>query len=528
MIETGLFHCAHGHAIMTERLNPEKISFTPTFLNALYSTPFGRRVVGQRPDGTLETVANERSDYFLGDATLPGFNVRVTSGKLTFYASRKLHGRLTRIKCGEWLPGKKEIDLERARMAAREALSAMSEGHHPIQKKEDDAAAAKINVERGRKTFGLMLTEDMARRAPYDRPKTSKDRQDVVKWLNRLPIWRMPIAKITGDDIKQMLDHVGIVDTSSSHRATNKVATQRKVLAYAKAAFNRLDPRLRPDVDPFADHRSASAAIRVPRKTNALPAAPMGQPAPAQREAWLRSVAALREASGPRSFAKRIMGDLILLTVLWGARRGEISTLTWDNIDFERAFVRFEKTKNGRDHIFPLCPGAAAILLNRRDDNRKPRGLREEKRVKNGEILPERPWVFLSEKRTAEHIVEPRRALKLAHAAADLDQFISMHDLRRTFRSDLELEGLASVHDVKRAMNHSGLSGDVSEGYLAPEAKILSLRPLYEQHERLILTQAGLGHLLPAQPADFDPKSLTRHLSDAQRAALLADLMSQR
>lgn len=61
-------------------------------------------------------------------------------------------------------------------------------------------------------------------------------------------------------------------------------------------------------------------------------------------------------------------GDIIKLLMLTGARRDEIGSLTWREINFDQEQIELPgaRTKNGDPHIVPLSPRALAILKGRK------------------------------------------------------------------------------------------------------------------------------------------------------------------
>ena len=60
---------------------------------------------------------------------------------------------------------------------------------------------------------------------------------------------------------------------------------------------------------------------------------------------------------------------IVRLLMLTGARRGEIGSLRWSEIDMDAATITLPpaRTKNKREHVIPLSPQALAILAARRD-----------------------------------------------------------------------------------------------------------------------------------------------------------------
>ena len=54
--------------------------------------------------------------------------------------------------------------------------------------------------------------------------------------------------------------------------------------------------------------------------------------------------------------------ELVLIALETGMRRGELLSMTWDNVDLERAYVHLEITKNGMTRDVPLSRKAIEVL----------------------------------------------------------------------------------------------------------------------------------------------------------------------
>ncbi len=55
-------------------------------------------------------------------------------------------------------------------------------------------------------------------------------------------------------------------------------------------------------------------------------------------------------------------GNIMLLALFTGMRRGSIFNLKWSDIDFERGFITLRDPKSGKDDIIPLNDQARAVL----------------------------------------------------------------------------------------------------------------------------------------------------------------------
>lgn len=477
-----------------ERITPNKVPITEALLDQI---DFNHRIVGRNEDGTLNTVPFTGNDWFLRDATMAGFCIRVTAKGMRFYAQRKLAGRPCLYQCGEWSKAGEKTPLTKARKTAEMALSKMKLGQDPNLEKKKAIAEVVSAREKATLTFGFVMERDAKNKKEADSPKTQKDRRDVAKWIKTMKIWRTPIHEVTDKHLNTMMEAV---------KEERGDASSVKVWRYTRAAWNRLPAGEIPSVDPFSEWLKAHTLPTIKTRQTSLPTEEK------EGQNWLQTIAGLREFEGSRAFAHRVMADYILLSLCWGARKSEGCGMLVEHVDFDREFAVFRDTKNGRDHFFPLTPGCAAILRNRIEDNNKPRGL-DAKKARKGESTFTTPWLFPSRIR-GKHLEIPTGALRVGDKAAGIK--INMHDLRRTFAGDIAADVMVDAEGrstgnfglVKVAMNHADIMSDVTQGYIMLKSRLKMLRPIYLAHEKRVLTAAGLKHLLPAEtkaiPADLE------------------------
>jgi integrase len=133
--------------------------------------------------------------------------------------------------------------------------------------------------------------------------------------------------------------------------------------------------------------------------------------------------------------------DIYVRSAIWlclftGARKTEILSRKWEDVDLDRKEMRLKDTKAGRDHVVPLSQPALEILgsIPRQQGN---------------------PYVFPGRKRG-----EPRKDFRpqwdQIRERAGL-QDITFHDLRRTVGSWLALGG-SSLVLIGKVLNHSSPS----------------------------------------------------------------------
>lgn len=160
--------------------------------------------------------------------------------------------------------------------------------------------------------------------------------------------------------------------------------------------------------------------------------------------------------------------DYLLLTLLWGTRRGEAAPLHWRAqiskeearacswVDLEGGEVSFFDTKNRFTHTLPLAPAAKRILQLRFDAQK----------------AAETKWVFpaRSSKAAQGHYLDSKAILEGLRKSGKIEQ-LRTHDLRRTFAT--VAEEMATYSVVKRMLNHRDLRDTTGKYTLVDRDRLL-------------------------------------------------------
>jgi integrase len=125
--------------------------------------------------------------------------------------------------------------------------------------------------------------------------------------------------------------------------------------------------------------------------------------------------------------------DCFLILLLTGARRGNVQSMRWEDVDLDRAAWTIPETKSGRPVTVPLSSHAVAIL-----------------RLRRREIIG--PYVFPGRGKS-RHLVELYPAWKRLLSRAKLHD-VRIHDLRRTLGSWQAATG-ASLPIIGKSLGHS-------------------------------------------------------------------------
>lgn len=126
--------------------------------------------------------------------------------------------------------------------------------------------------------------------------------------------------------------------------------------------------------------------------------------------------------------------DFFWMCLLTGARRGNVLSMRWAELDLSLAVwqIPASKFKTGEPHTIPLCAAALAIL-----SRRQPTAQSE--------------WVFPG-RIPGSHYTEPKRIWRTILRKAELSD-LTIHDLRRTVGSYMAISG-ASLPVIGKALGH--------------------------------------------------------------------------
>lgn len=149
------------------------------------------------------------------------------------------------------------------------------------------------------------------------------------------------------------------------------------------------------------------------------------------------------ESIPPTHSKERTLRDFVLLSLLTGARKSNVMSMRWDELDLKDGAwsIPAEKTKTRRAQIIPLGPIELEVLNGR------------EQLLENTEEIDEDcPWVFPG-KGASGHMVDPGNAWETLREKLKMGD-LWLHDLRRSLASSMANTG-ADVSIVRAALNHT-------------------------------------------------------------------------
>ena len=155
-----------------------------------------------------------------------------------------------------------------------------------------------------------------------------------------------------------------------------------------------------------------------------------------------------------RSIKDHPLGDFFILCLLTGARRDNVQTMRWADIDLDNGLWHVARTKNGTSQVVTLAPPAVELLCRRKAKIHDTILMEQQGFGVTKRSAP--IWVFPSRAvrpSASGHLVEPKRAWANILKAAGLEEHVRIHDLRRTLGSWMAIQG-TSLPVIGKSLNH--------------------------------------------------------------------------
>ncbi|MAK44406.1 MAG: preprotein translocase [Spongiibacter sp.] len=400
----------------------------------------------------------DKQQAFLWDASSRsvGLGLRATpKGAPAFIFQGRFNGKTIRITIGS----PSSWSIPEAQEKAREFQRYIDEGRDPRLVKSEvtkaDVAAREAEA-RGRCTFGEAWAHYMEERKPFWSENSYRDHRTMVQQpglerKNRKgvqtvagPLWALVpvrLSELSSSEIELL------VKREAGRRATRTRLAVRLLRAFLNWAESQ--PMYAGVVD--------ASIINAKRLSEVLgkPNAKRDSLEREQLAIWFEKV---REVSNP------VISAYLQCLILTGARREELASLKWTDIDFRWGRITIGDKVEGSRQV-PLTPHVRMLFQS----------------------LPRRnEWVFSSEKSASGRITEPSIAHRRVCKAIGVE--VTLHGLRRSFSNATEwLEIPAGV--TAQIMGHKPTA--IAEKHYK-QRPIDLLRVHHTNIERWILKQAGI------------------------------------
>ena len=326
------------------------------------------------------------------DTKEKGLSIYVTSkGVMSFFVRKRIIGRDERVVLGQF----PTMSIEQARKRAQIVKGQVAQGGNPNNEKTQL---------RGEITFGEMVTKYIE---CYSKKEKKSWRYDVREFNKFLSHWfKRKLSSITNQDVRNLHQKI---------RSENGLYQANRLLERVRALYNK--------------------AIKEWGWKGVNPTDGIKKYKEIKRDRFLSKDELPRFFKAVSEEPSETIRDYILLSLLTGARKSNVLSMSWKDIDFHHKTWRIPDTKNGEPVVIPLIDQAIDILQKRKETQED-----------------NCPWVFPSKTSASGHLMEPKKAWQRILKNAEIED-LRIHDLRRTLGSYQAITG-ASLSVIGKSMGH--------------------------------------------------------------------------
>jgi len=324
------------------------------------------------------------------DTKVNGLHLRISStGIKTFSVFKRIRGgNPERITLGRY----PDMAIDQARRKTMEINLVIADGRNPAEAKR------KLKSEL---LFSELFEEYLQR---HSKPKKKTWTEDLEKYKNHIekPLGKRKLSEI--DRAAISLIHSNIT------KAGHTIAANR-ILALISSVFGWA-------ISAGLWENNPAIGIRRNKERS--------------RDRFIQSDELPRFFQALSEEPNETIRDYILISLLTGARKSNVCSMKWQDINFERAEWRIEATKNDTPQTVTLSPEAIEVLQNRKGEN-------------------DSEFVFPGIGKSG-HLQEPKKGWKRILKCASIKD-LRLHDLRRTLGSWQAKTG-ASLAIIGKSLNH--------------------------------------------------------------------------
>ncbi len=333
---------------------------------------------------------DKRATYY--DKKTPGLTLRVTATNTkSFVLYRRVQGSPQRVTLGRF----PSMTVDQARAKIAEINAQIVEGKNPNEEKR----AVRDEIKLG-DLFKLYLEQH----AKLHKKSWGKDESQFNQYLKK---WgSKKLSSIRRSDIQNLHSKTG---KESGLFAANRL------LSLLHTLFNKA-------IDWGWEGSNPAHGVKKFKERS--------------RERFLEADELPQFFKALGEEPNQIARDYFLISLLTGARRDNVLSMRWDQINLERETWTIPITKTGDPHTLPLVTTALSILETRKAESSS-------------------PWVFPGTGKTG-HLVEPKKAWGRILKRAEIEN-LRIHDLRRSLGSWQAATG-ANLSIIGKTLAHKNVS----------------------------------------------------------------------
>lgn len=360
-----------------------------------------------RSPAELEPPAKGNKVYY--DSEIAGFGLRVTAAAArSFVLNYQIKGRERRYTIGSF----PTFSVAAARKEAKRLREMIARG--------DDPQGVR-HLERGAPTVRDLADRYIEQHLPKKRHDAAADDKRMIEHYIIPALGGMKVVDVDFVDIDKL--HRKITKAGKHYRANRVVSLLSKMFALAIRWTMR-------DSNPV---KGVERNVEQPR------------------ERYLTDDEMGRLVRALLVHPERQAANVVMLLVLTGARKGEVLSAKWSDLDLDAG--RWTKpastTKQNKAHRVPLSPKAVELLS-----------------VIKGEAEPGAIYVFPGRK--GDHVTDLKHSWTTIRKAAKLEG-VRLHDLRHTYASILASSGL-SLPVIGGLLGHATPQTTARYAHLTDEA----------------------------------------------------------
>lgn len=336
----------------------------------------------------LRSIEDVRLVYH--DTREKGLCLYVTSnGTKTFFIRKRVNGRDEKIVLGRF----PDISIEQARKLAQVNKGEVAKGLNPNTEKK------KLKHEM---TLKVLFDEYLERYAKQHKKTWEYDEKQFKRYLST---WQYrKLTTIQKQDIERLHHKIG--DEHGLYAAN-------RLLSFLKTLFNKAK-------EWGWDGGNPANGVKKFREKS--------------RDRFLQPQELPRFFKALEQETNQTIKDYVWLSLLTGARKSNVLSMKWDEINITRKTWHITETKNYDSVDIPLVKEALDILKRRKKESESDE------------------WVFPSFTSESGHLMEPKRVWQRVLKTAKIEN-LRIHDIRRTLGSYQAITG-ASMLIIGKTLGH--------------------------------------------------------------------------